>query len=101
MIPLSTTPPRVFQAELKDRTITVAVKKLSPSHKGKINELIKQEIFNLISLEHENLIRMWHYHGGKRHQLLVYEYMEKKSLSDVLKTGIIYFINPLYIYGNN
>ncbi|EXB41597.1 putative LRR receptor-like serine/threonine-protein kinase [Morus notabilis] len=74
----------VYKAEVKDRKITVAVKRLFAHHKGKISDSIKQDIIFLESLEHENLIKLWDIHVGKRQQLLVYEYMEKKSLESVL-----------------
>ncbi|KAF4379212.1 hypothetical protein G4B88_010606 [Cannabis sativa] len=64
--------------------ITVAVKKLSHRYKGKINEIVKGEIYNLKSLEDKNLIRLWDAHIGEHQQLLVYEYMEKRSLASVL-----------------
>ncbi|KAM6601915.1 hypothetical protein CsatA_021524 [Cannabis sativa] len=79
----------VYKAEMnidKDQhhNITVAVKKLSHRYKGKINEIVKGEIYNLKSLEDKNLIRLWDAHIGEHQQLLVYEYMEKKSLASVL-----------------
>lgn len=77
---------------MKDRKITVAVKRLFARHKGKISDSIKQDIIFLESLEHENLIKLWDFHVGKRQQLLVYEYMEKKSLESVLFGMVPYWL---------
>ncbi|PON90217.1 Tyrosine-protein kinase [Trema orientale] len=73
----------VYKAKVNDE-ITVAVKRLFPRYKGKINEFVKKEIFNLKSVHDKNLIRLWDVHIGEGLQLLVYEYMEKKSLGSAL-----------------
>ncbi|XP_024017848.1 probable LRR receptor-like serine/threonine-protein kinase At1g53430 [Morus notabilis] len=72
----------VYEAEvLEDQK--VAVKKLSSRYKKRIHKL-KLEVFNMKSLAHENLLKLWDVHIGKGYQLLVYEYMEYKSLENAL-----------------
>ncbi|KAL5579741.1 hypothetical protein UlMin_012183 [Ulmus minor] len=72
----------VYVANLGDKK--VAVKKLSSNFKKQIID-IKVEIMNMRALSsHPNLISMLGVHIGEGLQLIVYEYMENKSLEDVL-----------------
>ncbi|XP_070662043.1 uncharacterized protein [Malus domestica] len=71
-----------FMAQLPSHT--VAVKKLDSAHfKGKIDKL-KEEIGIIESLQHNNILKLLHAYIGKDLQFLVYEYMENKSLEDIL-----------------
>ncbi|XP_050107296.1 uncharacterized protein LOC126586491 isoform X3 [Malus sylvestris] len=71
-----------FMAQLPSHT--VAVKKLDSAHfKGKIVKL-KEEIGIIESLQHNNILKLLHAYIGKDLQFLVYEYMENKSLEDIL-----------------
>ncbi|PON34350.1 Tyrosine-protein kinase [Parasponia andersonii] len=72
----------VYKAELPDHHV-VAVKKLSALSKEGIDKL-KSEIYSLQSLRHENLVRLFDIYVGKGLYLLIYEYMENKSLADAL-----------------
>ncbi|KAK9928940.1 hypothetical protein M0R45_026055 [Rubus argutus] len=74
----------VYEAQLPGQSkSTVAVKRLSSYFKENIQKL-KQEIKLLYALDHKNLIKLFDYHIEKDLQLLVYEYMENKSLEDAL-----------------
>ncbi|KAM1108714.1 hypothetical protein FF2_005340 [Malus domestica] len=71
-----------FMAQLPSHT--VAVKKLDSAHfEGKIDKL-KEEIGIIESLQHNNILKLLHAYIGKDLQFLVYEYMENKSLEDIL-----------------
>nr|XP_028943499.1 uncharacterized protein LOC103429730 isoform X5 [Malus domestica] len=71
-----------FMAQLPSHT--VAVKKLDSAHfEGKIDKL-KEEIGIIESLQHNNILKLLHSYIGKDLQFLVYEYMENKSLEDIL-----------------
>ncbi|KAM5588885.1 hypothetical protein ABKV19_007040 [Rosa sericea] len=75
---------KVYEAQLLGLIkTTVAVKRLSSHFKENIQKL-KKEIKWLYELEHENLIKLFDYHIEKDLQLLVYEYMENRSLEDAL-----------------
>ncbi|TQE02461.1 hypothetical protein C1H46_011869 [Malus baccata] len=72
----------VFMAKLQEHT--VAVKRLGfTQFKEKIEEL-KIEIGTIRSMQHINVLELLDVYIGKDHQLLVYEYMENKSLADNL-----------------
>ncbi|XP_024191345.1 probable LRR receptor-like serine/threonine-protein kinase At1g07650 isoform X3 [Rosa chinensis] len=75
---------KVYKAQLQGQIkTTVAVKRLSSHFKENIQKL-KKEIKWLYELKHENLIKLFDYHIEKDLQLLVYEYMENRSLEDAL-----------------
>ncbi|PON40975.1 Tyrosine-protein kinase [Parasponia andersonii] len=72
---------KVYWAQIgKDHK--VAVKRLSSDFRERIHKL-KAEIFYMISLKDNNLLSMLDVHVGKRYQLLIYEYMQNKSLEDI------------------
>ncbi|TQD86725.1 hypothetical protein C1H46_027748 [Malus baccata] len=67
-----------------DSSHTVAVKRLDSGHfKEKIDEL-KKEIHFIQSLQHNNILQLLDVHIEKDLRFLVYEYMENKSLADIL-----------------
>ncbi|KAL5555838.1 hypothetical protein UlMin_038074 [Ulmus minor] len=72
----------VYKAQLPDRQM-VAVKKLSTLSSEGIDRL-KSESYTLKMLSHENLVQLFDLFIGKDFYLLIYEYMENKSLSSVL-----------------
>ncbi|XP_062088177.1 probable LRR receptor-like serine/threonine-protein kinase At1g53420 isoform X2 [Humulus lupulus] len=72
----------VYKAELSDND-NVAVKKLSTLSEAGIQKL-DNEIVNIQTLRHENLVRLFDIYVGKGLCFLVYEYMKNKSLEDVL-----------------
>ncbi|KAK2980570.1 hypothetical protein RJ640_003530 [Escallonia rubra] len=61
----------------------VAVKKLSSPSKQKLQEF-NTEVHSLSSLKHENVVRLYGGYSGKELHLLIYEYMEHKSIADTL-----------------
>ncbi|KAL5555617.1 hypothetical protein UlMin_037853 [Ulmus minor] len=72
----------VYKAELPDKQM-VAVKKLSTLSSEGIDKL-KSESYALKMLSHENLLQLFDLFIGKDFNLLIYEYMENKSLAKVL-----------------
>ncbi|KAL5555567.1 hypothetical protein UlMin_037803, partial [Ulmus minor] len=72
----------VYKAELPDKQM-VAVKKLSTLSSEGIGRL-KSESYTLKMLSHENLVELFDLFIGKDFYLLIYEYMENKSLANVL-----------------
>ncbi|XP_062088188.1 probable LRR receptor-like serine/threonine-protein kinase At1g53420 isoform X3 [Humulus lupulus] len=72
----------VYKAEFPDHHV-VAVKKLDALSVEGIDKL-KSEIYTLQSLRHENLVRLFDIYVGKGLYLLIYEYMENRSLADAL-----------------
>ena len=76
-----------MQAQLQGQSkSTVAVKKLSSHLKEK--EKLEKEFKLLSALDHENVIKLFDYHIEKDLQLLVYEYMENKSLEEALSGNV-------------
>ncbi|KAL5555525.1 hypothetical protein UlMin_037761, partial [Ulmus minor] len=74
----------VYKAELADKQI-VAVKRLtlsSLSSEG-LNKL-KSELYALAMYSDEHLVQLFDHYIGKGYYLLIYEYMENKSLGDAL-----------------
>ena len=61
----------------------VAVKKLSTLSSEGIGRL-KSESYTLKMMTHENLVQLFDLFIGKDFYLLIYEYMENKSLSSIL-----------------
>ncbi|KAK3032713.1 hypothetical protein RJ639_035157, partial [Escallonia herrerae] len=61
----------------------VAVKKLSTPSKQKLQEF-NTEVHTLSSLKHENLVQLYGGYSGKELHLLIYEYMEHKSIGEAL-----------------
>nr|XP_048323547.1 probable LRR receptor-like serine/threonine-protein kinase At1g53430 isoform X2 [Ziziphus jujuba var. spinosa] len=73
----------VYRAELQPK-YNVAVKRFFTNSTEGINKL-KSEFYNTLQkLTHENLIRLFDVYVGKGMHLLIYEYMENRSLQDVL-----------------
>ncbi|KAK2967497.1 hypothetical protein RJ640_010138 [Escallonia rubra] len=71
----------VYKAELRGQV--VAVKKLSSPSKQKLQEF-NTEVHTLSSLKHENLVQLYGGYSGKELHLLIYEYMEHKSIAEAL-----------------
>ncbi|KAK3032705.1 hypothetical protein RJ639_035149 [Escallonia herrerae] len=71
----------VYKAQIHGQI--VAVKKLSSSSKQKLQEF-NTEVHSLSSLKHENVVRLYGGYSGKELHLLIYEYMEHKSIADAL-----------------
>ncbi|KAK9928915.1 hypothetical protein M0R45_026031 [Rubus argutus] len=75
----------VYKAQLQGQSkSTVAVEKLSSQLKEKEKEKLEQDIKFLFALNHTNIIKLFDCHIEKDLQLLVYEYMENKSLEEAL-----------------
>ncbi|RXH85829.1 hypothetical protein DVH24_016882 [Malus domestica] len=72
----------VYKAELQGHV--VAVKKLDPAQFNEKIEGLNNEIGTIRSLQHNNILELLDVHIDKDLQLLVYEYMEKQSLADIL-----------------
>ncbi|KAK3036933.1 hypothetical protein RJ639_030898, partial [Escallonia herrerae] len=70
-----------LQAQLHGQV--VAVKKLSSPSKQKLQEF-NTEVHTLSSYKHENLVQLFGGYSGKDLHLLIYEYMEHKSLAEAL-----------------
>ncbi|XP_038691943.1 probable leucine-rich repeat receptor-like serine/threonine-protein kinase At3g14840 [Tripterygium wilfordii] len=73
---------KVYKAQLTDE-IVVAVKKLSPRTKEAIR-FSQEDINTLKSFEHENVVKFYGAYSKKDLHLIIYEYMERGSLQDVL-----------------
>ncbi|KAK3032706.1 hypothetical protein RJ639_035150, partial [Escallonia herrerae] len=71
----------VYKAQVHGQV--VAVKKLSNPSKQKLEEF-NTEVHTLSSYKHENLVRLFGGYSGKDLHLLIYEYMEHKSIADAL-----------------
>ncbi|KAK3032712.1 hypothetical protein RJ639_035156 [Escallonia herrerae] len=71
----------VYKAQLHGQI--VAVKKLSTPSKQKLQEF-NTEVHTLSSLKHENLVQLYGGYSGKELHLLIYEYMEHKSIAEAL-----------------
>ncbi|XP_060673721.1 probable LRR receptor-like serine/threonine-protein kinase At1g53430 isoform X2 [Ziziphus jujuba] len=73
----------VYRAEVQPK-YNVAVKRFFTNSIEGINKL-KSEFYNTLQkLKHENLVRLFDVYVGKGMHLLIYEYMENRSLQDVL-----------------
>ncbi|KAL5555574.1 hypothetical protein UlMin_037810 [Ulmus minor] len=72
----------VYKAELPDKQM-VAVKRLSTLSSEGIDKL-RSEFYTMETLRHENLVQLFDLFFGKDLSLLIYEYMENKSLADAL-----------------
>ncbi|TQD86714.1 hypothetical protein C1H46_027737 [Malus baccata] len=72
----------VYKAKLQGHI--VAVKKLDPAQFKKKIEDLNKEIGTIRSLQHQNILQLLDGFFDKDLQLLVYEYMEKQSLADIL-----------------
>ncbi|CAN6690242.1 unnamed protein product [Malus baccata var. baccata] len=72
----------VYKAELQGHI--VAVKKLDPTQFKEKIEGLNKEIGTIRSLQHKNILELLDVYIDKDLQLLVYEYMEKQSLADIL-----------------
>lgn len=81
------------QAELAGQV--VAVKKLSPRSKQGVEEF-RRELYTLKSLRHKNLVELFDGYSDHGYHLLIYEYMENKSLADVLFGMPIFLFPSLY-----
>ncbi|KAK4837216.1 hypothetical protein QYF36_003706 [Acer negundo] len=72
---------RVYKAVLPDQT--VAVKKLSPQSKQVIDQ-IGREVYTLKTVKHHNLVEFLDGYFKRGLHLLIYEYMENRSLAFAL-----------------
>lgn len=61
----------------------VAVKKLTKSSKQGKREFL-EDVINLSKVQHKNLVKLRGFCVERKHRLLVYEYLEKKSLRQTL-----------------
>lgn len=86
-----------MQAELPNHT--VAVKRFFTLSNEGINKL-KSEFYTLESLRHENLVRLFDVYVGKGLYLMVYEYMENRSLADAL-FGMPILLIAIISYNNS
>ncbi|EOY07396.1 S-locus lectin protein kinase family protein, putative [Theobroma cacao] len=73
----------VFKGVLADERV-VAVKKLGGAYQ--MEEVFQAEVSTIGKINHMNLVRMWGFCSESRHRLLVYEYVENKSLDKLLFT---------------
>ncbi|XP_017977300.1 PREDICTED: putative receptor protein kinase ZmPK1 [Theobroma cacao] len=71
----------VFKGVLEDERV-VAVKKLENAYQ--MEEVFRAEVSTIGKINHMNLVRMWGFCSESRHRLLVYEYVENKSLDKLL-----------------
>lgn len=72
----------MYQGKFKDGTV-VAVKKLSDNSKQGAREFLN-EVIVISRVQHRNLVKLWGCCVEKRHRLLVYEYLEHRSLRQSL-----------------
>lgn len=67
----------VYKGVLADERI-VALKSLGDSHQGE--QIFWAEVNTIGNIYHINLVRMWGFCFEDKHELLVYEYVENRSL---------------------
>lgn len=72
----------IAQGRNKDGS-QVAVKKLTKSSKQEKREFL-EDVINLSKVQHKNLVKLRGFCVERKHRLLVYEYLEKKSLRQTL-----------------
>jgi serine/threonine protein kinase len=72
----------IAQGRNKDGS-QVAVKKLTKSSKQGKREFL-EDVINLSKVQHKNLVKLRGFCVERKHRLLVYEYLEKKSLRRTL-----------------
>ncbi|RWR97648.1 MDIS1-interacting receptor like kinase 2-like protein [Cinnamomum micranthum f. kanehirae] len=79
---------KVYKADLPTGQV-VAVKKLHPHEDGEqIDQTsFKNEIQVLTEIRHRNIVKLYGFCSHARCSFLVYEYMERGSLSEVLRNG--------------
>ncbi|CAL1371616.1 unnamed protein product [Linum trigynum] len=84
---------KVYKAATPESRRVLAVKKLNPSPPpttaGNTEEELKSfasEVAALTELRHRNIVKLYGFSTGGDHTFLVYEFMEKGSLADVLKS---------------
>ncbi|EOY07397.1 S-locus lectin protein kinase family protein, putative [Theobroma cacao] len=71
----------VFKGVLADERV-IAVKKLGDAYQ--MEEVFRAEVSTIGKINHMNLVRMWGFCSESKHRLLVYEYVENKSLDKLL-----------------
>uniref|UniRef100_F6HK87 non-specific serine/threonine protein kinase n=1 Tax=Vitis vinifera TaxID=29760 RepID=F6HK87_VITVI len=76
----------VYKAELPTGRVVVAVKKLHSSEDGDMAHLkaFKSEIHALTQIRHHNIIKLYGFSSFAENSFLVYEFMEKGSLRNIL-----------------
>lgn len=74
--------PSIHQGKFKDGTL-VAVKKLSETSKQGVREFLN-EVVVISQVQHRNLVRLRGCCVEGRHRLLVYEFLENRSLRQSL-----------------
>ena len=72
----------MYQGKFKDGTL-VAVKKLSEDSKQGVREFLN-EVVVISNVQHKNLVKLRGCCVEGRHRLLVYEYLENRSLRQSL-----------------
>ncbi|KAI9112292.1 hypothetical protein K1719_016815 [Acacia pycnantha] len=80
----------VYKGVLSDQRV-VAIKKLNGNNNGGKQEEgeFMAEVSIIGRLNHMNLIEMWGYCAEGKHRLLMYEYMERGSLAENLKSNTL------------
>ncbi|XP_043720725.1 MDIS1-interacting receptor like kinase 2-like [Telopea speciosissima] len=76
----------VYKAELSSGQL-VAVKKITSSSDGEISDqqTFRNEILMMMEVRHRNVVKFYGYCSHIRHSFLVYEYVERGSLTKILR----------------
>lgn len=73
----------IAQGRLKDG-LQVAVKRLAPNHSKEGKREFLADVINISKAQHRNLVKLRGFCVERSHRLLVYEYLEKRSLRQTL-----------------
>lgn len=73
----------VYLGRLKDG-LQVAVKRLAPNHSKEGKREFLADVINISKAQHRNLVKLRGFCVERSHRLLVYEYLEKRSLRQTL-----------------
>ncbi|CAK8565651.1 unnamed protein product [Lathyrus sativus] len=76
----------VYKGVLYDNRVA-AIKRLHEANQGESEREFLAEVSIIGRLNHMNLIEIWGYCAEGKHRLLVYEYMEKGTLADILSSN--------------
>ncbi|KAJ9183155.1 hypothetical protein P3X46_007058 [Hevea brasiliensis] len=96
---------KLYKAKLPNQ-IKLTVKKISPELKQQEKVELQKEITNLLSLRHDNLVKLLDGYSKKNLHLLIYEDLEKPSLHhnlfgnyQILNIFMYYYnVNLLYVF---